>query len=286
VAVGSTDRWFRLRRGSDGALLYSLLEPPHSHGVSQIIYSTDGELVGVRNSAFGLSFRVQRASDGGFVGTVVATVGSNGLVTFSPDATLLANTGGDGTISRWRFSDLSVFQTTGSGYEQVTTTFNFSPDGLLQTAAKQGQVVVQRRSDGAVVRVLRGGSLVVFSPASDLVAIWSAAPSRVVVWRVTDWAVVHRIALPNPLEGIGGLRFTLDGQRLVSTGYSPFIDASGLWQQNGVIRFIDVASGSILLTYDQETDIGVTSPVAWSSDGSRFAYGLQNGTVAVATTPP
>src|SRR5262245_16643226 len=47
VAVGSTDRWFRLRRATDGALLYSVLEPPHSQGPGQTVYSTDGALIGV-----------------------------------------------------------------------------------------------------------------------------------------------------------------------------------------------------------------------------------------------
>jgi WD40 repeat protein len=286
LAVGSTDRWLRLRRASDGLLLYSVLEPKNSSGVGQILYSRDGTLLGVRNQSSTLTFRVQRTIDGLFLGTVVATVGANGLVTFAPDATLLANTGGDGTISSWNFSDLTVFQTTGSGYQKVTTAFNFSPDGSLQTAAKKGTVIVQRRTDGAVVARLRGGSTVVFSPDSSILAAWASSPTNeIVLWRSSDWAVLNHLASPNPLEGVTGLRFTPDGQRLVSTGYSPYQDQEGLWQQKGFIRFWNVSSGAVLVTYDQETDLGVTSPVAWSPDGLQFGYGLYNGTVAVANTP-
>jgi WD40 repeat protein len=287
LAVGSTDRWFRLRQASDGGLLYSVLEPPHSHGVSQILYSSDGGLVGVRNQASGLSFRVQRASDGSFLGNVVGTVGSNGLVSFAPDTTLLTNVGGDGTLSSWHFSDLTVFQTTGSGYQQVTSAFDFSPDGLLQTTAREGAIIVQRRDTGDVVRVLRGGPKVEFSPDSSLLAAWSASPTnQIVLWRTSDWTIQHRLPSDTALEGVSGLRFSPDGSRLISTGYSPYLDAGGLWQQKGFIRFHDVASGVVLVTFDEQTGIAVTSPIAFSPDGLRFGYGLYGGTVAVALTPP
>src|SRR5881392_3046389 len=49
LAVGSNDRWFRLRQASTGTLLYSVLEPQHSHGPAVIHYSHDGALIGVRN---------------------------------------------------------------------------------------------------------------------------------------------------------------------------------------------------------------------------------------------
>jgi WD40 repeat protein len=286
LAVGSNDRWFRLRRARDGALQYSVLEPQHSSGPGNILYSTDGTMIGVRNQSSGLSFRVQQTSNGALLGNVVATVASNGLVSFAPDATLLANTGPGGTISQWHFSELTVFQTTGSGYQQVTTAFNFSPDGLLQTAARKGQITVQRRADGAILRILRGGSKVVFSPDSSLLAAWSAfTPNEIVLWRTSDWMIEHKLTSANTHEGVSGLRFTPDGTRLVSTGYSAYQDQYGLWQQKGLIRFWDLASGTVVWMFDQQTDIGVTSPVAWSPDGSLFTYGLYNGTVAVAHTP-
>ena len=86
-------------------------------------------------------------------------------------------------------------------------------------------------------------------------------------------------------EGVGALRFTPDGTRLVTTGYLPFIDADGLWQQVGVIRFWRVADGALRNSYHRRTGIAVTSPVAWSPDGARFAYGTYEGTVVVARTP-
>jgi len=287
LAVGSTDRWFRLRLASDGAPLYSVLEPKNSDGVGAILYSHDAQLIGVRNQSSGLSFRVQRMLDGLFLGTMIGTVGANGLVSFAPDDMLLANTGGNGTLSSWDFSELTVFQTTGVGYQKTTTAFNFSPDGKLQTAAVKDTITVRRTSDGAVVKVLRGGATVVFSPDSAVLAAWDAAPkNQILLWQTSDWSVLHRLPSPGAQEGVAGLRFTHDGQRLVASGYAPFQDQGGLWQQAGFIRFWSVSSGLMLTTFDQQLDLGVTSPIAWSPDGSQFGYGLSNGTVAVAHTPP
>jgi len=287
VAVGSTDRWFRVRRASDGFLGYSVLEPPHTDGPGQIAYSIDGGLVGVRHRAFGMSFRVQRASDGGALGNVIATVGADGLMTFAPDATLLANTGGDGTISRWNFSDFTFYRVTGSGYQTVSTAFDFSPDGRFQTAAARGGIAVRLRSNGALIRRLPGGSTVTFSPDSSSMAAWSATPvNQIVVWRTSDWTVVQTLTPASPQEGVSALRFTPDGQRLVSAGYDPYLDGNGLWQQTGFIRFTRVSDGMVLWNFDQQLNIAVTSEVAFSPNGTRFVYGLYDGSVAVAQTPP
>jgi len=285
LAVGSSDRWFRLRLASDGTLLYSVLEPKNSGGVGEILFSHDGLLTGVRNEKSGMTFRVQTTLEGAFLGKMTGSVGTDGLVVFAPDAQLLAAVGGDGTLSSWDFSDLTVLQVTGSGYQQVTTTFDFSPDGLLQTAAAKGFITVRRTTDGAVVKVLRGGSVVEFSHDGSLLAAWSASPiNEIVIWKTSDWSVVHHLVSSSSNDGVGALRFTLDDQRLVSTGYSPYLQ-QGLWQQKGFIRFWSVASGTPQVTFDSQTDIAVTSPVTWSPDGSKFAYGLYDGTVAVANTP-
>jgi WD40 repeat protein len=290
VAVGSTDRWMRTRQASNGALVYSVLQPHRSGSADQTIYSSDGVFLAVHNSSGGLGYRVHRAADGLFLGMLTAAVDANGLVRFAPDAQLLGAAGGDGTLSRWRVEQFTVVLTIGTGYQRVTTVFNFSPDGLLQSAASRGSITIQRRTDGSIVRVLAGGSAggftpMAFAPDSGRLAAWAASPNQTTLWRISDGAVLMRFPGASAQEGINAIRFTPDGTRLVTTGYLPFVDASGLWQQKGVIRFWRVADGALRRMYDAHTGIGVTSPIAWSPDATGFAYGTYEGTAAVARTP-
>ncbi len=284
VLVGSTDRWVRSRRASSGALLYSALEPHRSGGVAQVVFSIDGQIFGVINRSATLTIRVHRSSDGAALGTIATVVGDNGIVGFVPDAALSASSP-DGTLSRWRANDLTFFRTTGSGYDRVTTTFDFSPDGRYQTAASQGTIAVQRRNDGGVVATIAGGVPVRFSPDGALLAVSRSTPNEIVLVRTNDWTAVQTLRTPRGEEGIAALRFSPDGARLVSTGYYPYLDGDGLWQQTGVIRFWRVADGAVLQTIDRSTSLAVTSPIAWSPDGSRYAFGMYDGSVAVARTP-
>src|SRR5215212_4568061 len=151
VAFGSTDRWMRTRNATSGALVYSVLQPIRSGGANQTIYSTDGAFLAVHNASGGLSHRVHRSTNGVFLGALTAKVGDDGVVRFAPDTNLLAAVGGDGTLSRWRFENFTVSLTVGAGYDLTNTTFNFSPDGLLQSAASQGTITIQRRSDAQIV---------------------------------------------------------------------------------------------------------------------------------------
>jgi WD40 repeat protein len=290
VAVGSTDRWVRTRQASNGLLIYSVLQPHRSGGADQTIYSTDGLFLAVHNRSGGLGYRVHRAADGVFLGQLTVTADNNGIIRFAPDTQLLANTGGDGTLSRWRFAEFTVVVTVGSGYDRTTTTINFSPDNAYQSVASQGRITVQRRTDGSIVRVLAGGTSqgfapVAFTPDSTRLAAWAASPNLTTLWRIADGAVILRLPGATPDEGVGAIRFTPDGERLVTTGYLPFVDPNGLWQQVGVIRFWRLADAALLNNYQARTGIAVTSPVAWSPDATQFAYGTYEGAVVVARTP-
>jgi WD40 repeat protein len=105
------------------------------------------------------------------------------------------------------------------------------------------------------------------------------------LWRISDGAALMNFAGSATNEGVGAIRFTPDGVHLVTTGYLPFVDGDGLWQQKGVIRFWRVSDGSLRQVYDARTGIAVTSAIAWSPDATRFAYGTYEGTAVVARTP-
>lgn len=52
-----------------------------------------------------------------------------------------------------------------------------------------------------------------------------------------------------------------------------------------MIRWWNVSTGSLALTFDSETDIGVTSNVSWSPNAKNFVYGRYDGAVVAALSP-
>ena len=264
------------------------MQPHRSGSADQTAYSTDGVLLAVHNSSGGAGYRAHRASDGVFLGVLTATIQPNNIVTFAPDAQLVASTGTG--IARWRIADFKVVRTVGSGYDKIATTFVFSPDATLQAAASQGTITVQRRSTGAVVRLLTGGAPrsttpMAFSPDNTRLAVWAASPNETTLFRIADGAVVMRFPNAASNEGVVAVRFSPGGTRLVTTGYHPFIRPDGLWDQRGVVRFWRVSDGAMRHDFEARTGIGVTSPVAWSPDFTRFAYGTYEGSVVAAVVP-
>src|SRR5204862_8308526 len=159
VAMGSTDRWLRTRQAANGALIYSILGPQHSRGGDQTVYSTDAMFLAVHNRNRGPDYRVYRAADGLFLGTIVVTIDSNGIVHFAPDAQLQSSVPGDGTMKRWPFEQFTVTYSTGSGYDIITTTDNFSANGAFQSIATQGTLKILLRKNGALVATFPGGAM-------------------------------------------------------------------------------------------------------------------------------
>lgn len=289
VAVGSTDRWLRLRQAASGSLNYSILGPQHGRGADQTIFSIDGALLAVHNAALGLDYRVYRASDGFFLGTILVTVDGKNLVRFASDPQLQTSDPSGG-IMRFRIEEFTVVFSVGSGYHVTTTTFNFSPNGAYQSAASLGQITIQSRGDGSTISQFAGGAAkgvtpVRFSPKSETLAAWDANSNRTTLWRVSDHQVVMQFPDAGTEEGVSGIRFSADGSILVTSGYLAFLDGDGLWQQVGLIRFWRTASAKQLAQYDQHTGIAVTSAIAWSDDSQKFAYGTYEGSVVAARSP-
>lgn len=289
VAMGSTDRWLRTRQATNGALIYSILGPQHSAGGDQTIYSNDGVYLAVHNLKKGLDYRIYRASDGLFLGTLLVTIDGNGLVQFAADAQLQASIPKAGAMSRWPLGQFHVAFSTGVGYHVITTSNHISPNGVYQSVATQGTIKILSRKNGAIVSTFPGGSArnstpACFTPDSNGFAAWDADSNRTTLWRVTDGAVLMQFPDTLPQEGVAGIRFSADGSRMVTSGYFAFETSSG-WQQQGHVRFWRVADGALRQQIDQHTGIAVTSAIAWSPDASRFIYGTYEGTVVVVVTP-
>lgn len=289
IAVGSTDRWVRARAASNGALQWSTLQVPIGSGTAdQAIFSNDGALVAAHNSGQGWTWRVHRAADGVFVGKLVATLQPNGVVTFAPDAQLVASTG-DAGFGNWRLANFSALRLVGSGYDRISTNWVFSPNTLLQASASQGTITIQRRSDGAVLQLITGGNMrgatpLQFSPDSTALAAFARTPGETTLFRVPDGTVLGRFTNPTPNEGVSFVRFSPGGTRLVTTGYQPFATPDG-FDQRGMIRFWRVSDGVLRHAFSTGTGLSVTSPVAWNPAFTRFAFGTYDGRAVVATVP-
>ncbi len=284
VATGLNDRWMRMRRASDGAQTIAILQPIRSGGVANLTFSIPGGLyLAVGNQSGSGTFRIYRVSDGLFLGTLVVTIDSKGILRFAPDPQLAASPAGTAT---WRTTEVTVFSTTGSGYDKITTARNLSPDGLYQTAAtSKGSITVQRTSDGSVLWTGSGGTRPSFSPDSSLIAEWPAGSNAIRVRQTSTGALVRTLAIPGGADGGVLPRFTPNGARVVASGYLPFLKPDGTWDQKGVIRFWTVSDGVLRVTYDQRTSLAVTTPVVFSPDGTKFLYGGYDGAFVAAVTP-
>jgi WD40 repeat protein len=283
VATGLLDRWMRVRSASDGHEVFAILQPHRSGGVVNLTFSTDGKYLAVGNQSGTGTFRVYRVADGTFLGTLVATIDSMGILRFAPDAQLATSPAKDLTL--WRTSEVTVFSTTGSGYDKITTARTLSPDGKLQTAAtSKGTITVQQTSNGLPVRTLNNaGTRPAFSPDSSMIAEWTAA-NGTRVRRISDGALVRQFGQGNADAGVLP-RFTPNGARVVTSGYLPFLKPDGTWDQKGVIRFWRLSDNVLVKTYDQDTSLGVTTPVVFSPTGSNFLYGRYDGAFVAAVTP-
>src|SRR5439155_7616601 len=83
------------------------------------------------------------------------------------------------------------------------------------------------------------------TPDSTRIAACGANPNQITLWRISDGVVLMNFVGTAAEEGVGAIRFTPDGAHLITTGYLPFVDGEGLWQQKGVIRFWRLIDGTL-----------------------------------------
>ena len=237
--------------------------------VTTMALSPDGQLIALPGANH--TVKIYRASDGTLLQTLVGHTQDITGLSFSHDGTLLASgaffDGNHDVIKLWNVSNWTlVRELSGQFLFGPFDAINFSPDDALISATCEAVPAVWRVSDGTFVRTFPVNGLTRFSPDGTLLAI---ASNPVYVYRTSDWAQVAILSDQNQ-----ALAFTVDSRYLAVAGSSQ-------------IQFWRVSDWTLQLFYDQELGYpgrGVSS-LAFSADGTRFAYGRIDAVVAVATSP-
>jgi WD40 repeat protein len=309
LATGEApDTAIRLWRASDGTLLNTI---DNGTQVTAVKYSPDGKLFA--SGSGDCTMKLWNA-DGSFRRAVLMRNGCNdsgtsGDLIFTNDsAAVFATAGGSSTdaVRLYRVADGSVvrsyFRPGGCGSVSCYLTpgsVALSPDGTTLAVAggrptgaqfeSVGAVQLFNATTGAYLRELpldpganRLPLSVAFSPDGLTIAAGSGeqigvtvlgGQGAVRVWRTSDGALLHLL-----LGHTGQVRtvtFSPNGQTITSGG------------DDGALRVWRASDGTLLQTFDQET--GSIMPayykvlsVAYSPDGSRFAYGRADATIVVA----
>lgn len=280
----------------------------HSSSIYELIFAPNNRLISVGDT----TARFWEAAQGRFLGSI-NTATDTTVMALSPDGQLLALPGINDTIYIYRTSDLGLNQTLVGHTDQITG-LAFSHDGAFLASGaffngSNDRIKVWNVSTGNVVRELSGQFLfgpftgINFSAGDAFIA--AACEGTPAVWRVSDGAFVRSFPV------IGSARFSPDGM-LLAIGSDPirvyrtsdWVQVATLSNQNQALAFtpngqyLAAAGGNQIQFwrtsdwtlqhfYDQElgyAGFGVSS-LAFSADGSRFAYGRMDALVVVATNP-
>lgn len=246
ITTEGDSRTVKVWNAADGSLIRSTPFTGSSCVDFTLVVSTDQQTYAV-GSCQPVIYRV---SDGSEVRTISSS--NDAPIAFSPDGQVIA--------TNHSFNN-------NSGVVEVNL-WNVANGTFLRTLANTGD------------RVSSGVGKAAFSPDSQTIAVIyeiglnGSGTGCISLFRVSDGSFLRTLG---PFNNWGdSIAFARDGQSVISTGW------------DGTVRIWRVSDGALLRTYDHETGVLSGRPlsqVAYSPDGSHFAYGRGDATVVMAHNP-
>jgi WD40 repeat protein/DNA-binding SARP family transcriptional activator len=280
LALEAVDR----TRSADGSVLPEAEEALHRAVVaSRVVLSVPGVGGALDWSPDGSMFVTEGPEQTGVVDIRDAETGESmrsfpghdpdvNDVAFSPDGSMLATTGDDGTVKIWdpaTGEELRSF-TGPQGDEGAVWGPSFSPDGSLLAASwsDEGFVRVWELATGRTVREigpLEGPQGTSFSPDGTRLAMAVSEPPVAVVMDVTSGEEV--VTLRGHEELVIDVEWSADGNRIATSS----LDSTA--------RIFDAETGHLQFTLSGHT--GTVVVAKWSPDSTRLVTGSEDGTAKV-----
>jgi len=277
----SGDERVRVRRSVNGALVRSFSADTES-GIDQVRFSPTGlAMASIWNKnriegGYTLFFGAMELWDGSSPPSM-PSAGSHAnyatCLAWTPDGLSVATGSTDREVILWDAANGQEIRRFdhGAWIQSVA----ISPDGqYLASGAADNAIKVWNIGDGSLVRSLTGHTDYVrtlgFSPDGSLLASgaggFNTPDNSIKLGRVADGELLRTIT--GHTDWVNEISFARGGQYLGSAS------------RDGTIRFWRVGDGVEVLNFDFGGAIPITLDIA--PVGNYFAYGLNNGTVALA----
>lgn len=187
-------------------------------------------------------------------------------VTFSPDGTIFASAGEDGTVKLWNAKPATLISTL-TGHTGRVTSVSFHPQGkILASAGEDGTVKLWDVTHNTLIKTIKAHHSwvrsVSFSPDGEILASCSSA-GFINLWKTADATLLK--TLKGHTRSVNHISFSPDGKTLASASFDT------------TVRLWNIGDGTLINTLEDHKSN--TRSVSFSPDGKTLASTDEEGIV-------